>query len=169
MIGPATRCGKNATNSAKSIGLPVDFDRVAERLERVERDAGRQHHLEERRRDRQPDARQHRPDVLDEEVVVLEHPEHAEVHQQARVQVALLVGGIVLHPPPGPVVHRGGREHQDHEPWVHPPVEHVAGGEQEGVLPAVREPPVDRDDDREEDEEVDAVEDHRLSMTLRAS
>ena len=52
-IGPATRCGKYATNTAKSsrsrVGgnlAPVDVDDVAHRHERVERDADRQQHAQ---------------------------------------------------------------------------------------------------------------------------
>ena len=39
-------------------------------------------------------------------------------------------------------------------------VEEVAADEQQQVLPAVRQHPVDRGDDEEEHDEVEAVEDH---------
>ena len=97
----------------------------------------------------------------------LKNAEHAEVHGEAGQQVALLVRRVVLHPLARPVVDRGRDEHDADEPRVDPAVEEVAGREQQEVLPAVRQPPVDRDHDQEEDDEVEAVEDHRNSGSSR--
>ena len=64
----------------------VDVDRVAHRLERVERDPDRQQDAQRRLVPRQPHRRQHRVHVVDEEVEVLEEPEHAEVRDDAEPQ-----------------------------------------------------------------------------------
>ncbi len=46
-------------------------------------------------------------------------------------------------------------------------VEEVAGDQQEDVLPAVVEPPIQRNDDEEEDYELEAVKDHGNSGRRR--
>ena len=87
--GPATRCGKKETKSTKSRKLSrralaaIDVDRVAERLERVERDADRQHDVRTARGSAQRTERSAATFVGDE-VAVLEVAEHAEVERDAR-------------------------------------------------------------------------------------
>ena len=62
----------------------IDVDDVAHRLERVERDADRQHHLEVAQRHRHARTRQQGVQALGEEVEVLEVAEHPQVQRHAQ-------------------------------------------------------------------------------------
>ena len=148
----------------------VDVDDVAEGLEREERDADRQRHLEHRVGDvagRRPPSR-----VLqrrDEEVVVLEEAEDAEVaghrddeQRLAPRRVAGAVDGDAEH-----LVAERRRGQQEAEAPVPPAVEDVAGDQDEGT-PARRvlhEQPAQRQHHEEEDRERDGREQHAASLS----
>ena len=144
----------------------VDVDRVAHRLERVEGNADRQQHAQRRLVPGHPGRRQHRVHVVDEEVEVLEEAQHPEVGDDAEPQERLALRRPRFHAAGRAVVdHRGGRD-QDQEPRVHVAVEEIAAGEQQEVLATVRQQPVDGGERDEEQDEVEAVEDHCAAKSV---
>ncbi len=72
----------------------IDVDRVAHRLERVERDPDREHHVEMPVRGRNAEVPEKLLEASDEEVEVLEEPEHAEVHDEARHERSAAPGSL---------------------------------------------------------------------------
>ncbi len=94
-IGPATRCGKNE-RYARELGdarrgevAAVDVHDVADRHEREEGDPDREHDLPSGQRDVDPDGREEVVRRGDEEVVVLEVREQAEVPDEGEHQQLL--------------------------------------------------------------------------------
>ena len=83
--------------------------------------------------------REYRVDVVDEEVEILEEPQHAEVRDDAQAHEDALALRPPLHPAGRPVVDDGGRGDEDQEPGMDVAIEEVAGDEQQQVLPAVTE------------------------------
>src|SRR4029078_1491117 len=103
---------------------------------------------------------QHGVHVVEEEVEVLEEPEHPEIRDDAGGHEPAAAIGPALHAAGRGVVDNRGRADQDQEPGMDVTVEEIAGGEQQDVLRAMPEAPVRRDDEQEEDEEIEAVENH---------
>ncbi len=139
---------------------PEHVDRVAHRLERVERDPHRQEDAQHRQADVHAGGGEHDVQVVDEEIEILEEAQHPEVRDDADGHERPLALHPPLHATRGEVVDGRRRRNQDQEPRVDIPVEHIARDEQQHVLPAVPEPPVERDDHDEEDDEVEAVKNH---------
>ena len=146
----------------------VRVDDVADRHERVEGDADREDDRAQRERQIQADDRRHVLRRVDEEVVVLEVREHAEVadqgHREQRLPLRLRrravdADGEQLIPD------RAAGEQED-EPPVPPAVEDVARDEDERP-PAVHlrhREPREREHDQEEDRERGGREQHRRSL-----
>jgi hypothetical protein len=146
-IGPATSWGKKEMKRAKSVKRrtgpdrpAVHVDRVAHRLERVERDADREHererggvHLEAQRGEGEGEA-------VGEEAEVLEGAEDRQLGGGGDEQEALAAGGVVAGvdgPGEGPV-DRDREEHEAEEAPVPPAVKDQAGAQQQEILAAVR-------------------------------
>ena len=138
----------------------IDIDRVAHRLKRIKRDPDRQQNAQRRLVDRDSRRGKNAGDVLDEEIEVLEEPEHPEVRDDAQPQEAAAVLRVSLHPAGGAIVDDRGGRNQDQEPRVDVAVEEVAADKEQHVLAARRQRPVHRDEGDEEGDEVEAVEDH---------
>ena len=138
----------------------IDVDRVTHRLERVERDADRQEDAKCRLVHDEPERRQDAGDVLDEEVEVLEEPEHAEVRDHAQPQEVPAMPRPGLHPARGAVVDDGRGGDEDQKPRMDVAVEEVAADKEQHVLAPLRQGPVERHEGDEERQEVQAVEDH---------
>ena len=140
-------------------------DGVAQRLEGVERDAHRQHDVEDEWRCLDPGAPPEEiAQAVGEEPEILEEPEQAEVEGDRDGRPALLLaharsGGGDLF---GDEVidHRRGDDQRE-EAVVPGAVEDVAGHQQHAVLGAVRQRAVEEDHHREEEPEDVAIEDHR--------
>ena len=75
--GEKTR--KSLRSGPRHLPPPIDVDRVTHRLERVERDAHRQHDMEQRVRRLDPKRSQQMRHTLDEEVAVFEKAKDAEI------------------------------------------------------------------------------------------
>ena len=144
----------------------VDANRVRQLLERVERDADREHQRERRQRHVQAERGEDRLHAVREEVEVLEGSEKAQIGRDRCTEQPALDPWPLLHRASRPVVHDRRRGDEIQEPRVNPAVEHVACDEQQDVLRAVRQPPVHDRRDEEEDDEVEAVKDHRRACTL---
>ena len=146
----------------------VGVDDVADRHERVEGDADREDDRAQRDREVEPDDRRHVLRRADEEVVVLEVREHAEVADQGHGQERLalrLRRGAVDADCEELVPERAAGEQED-EPPVPPAVEDVAGDDDERP-PAVHLrhcEPREREDDQEEDRKRGSREQHRRSL-----
>ena len=115
----------------------IDVDDVAHRLERVERDADRQHDLEVPERDRQPRPAQGLMQALGEEVVVLEDsracPGSGPCSARRR-PCACRGSSIRVDPEPAGVVHHRGEDQEREEPGVPPGVEVIGRSQQQDVL-----------------------------------
>ena len=109
----------------------IDVDRVGQRLERVERDADRQDHVQRRRRPLDSGETERGREVLQEERGVLEVGEQPQVRRHARDQ-----------PPAAHRRIRGGRH-----PARDEPVDHRRDADQEAVL----DPPGGVEHDRQDD------------------
>ncbi len=89
-MGPATRCGKYATNNAKSIrldsgGISLRYTSItyAERHERVERNTHGEDNVQRHRVEVPPCERKHPCEAIGKEIEVLEKAQNAEVVNQA--------------------------------------------------------------------------------------
>ncbi len=144
----------------------IDVDRVAQRLERVEGDANRQEHVEEGRA-RDLDAEEQPQDVggrLRREVEVLEEAEEPQVGHQAYHQPALAglgtVGGVDSKA--DDIVDQRRSENQDDVGGVPRHVEQARRHEDEDdpQLGMARQQPESCDRDAQEQNVVEAVEEH---------
>ena len=142
----------------------VGVDDVADRHEREERDADREDNRLQRERQVEADDRGHVVTRGDEEVVVLEVAEHAEVpgerEDEKRLPLRLHTRAPDAHRE-HLVPERAAREQEDEAP-VPPAVEDVARGDDERP-PAVRprhRQPRERQDDQEEDGESGGRKEH---------
>jgi hypothetical protein len=143
---------------------PVRVDDVADRHEGVEGDPDRKHDRLHVERQIEPHERREVVARGDEEVVVLEVAEDADVAREGEDQERLAPGGVVGSPDAHGehlVPQRAGGQQED-EPPVPPAVEDVAGDDDERP-PAVRprhRQPRERQDDEEEDRERGRREEH---------
>src|SRR5262249_8665388 len=135
----------------------IDVDRIAHRLERVERDADGQDDPEDRQRRSEPCGLQNCLYVRREEVEVLEEAQHPEVRDDAQPEEPATPAGPLFHAARGAVIDRRRDGDQDEEPGMDVSVEDVARDEQEHVLAALRQQPVRRCYDDEEDDEVETM------------
>src|SRR5690606_20053457 len=140
----------------------VHVDRVRHRLERVEGDAYRQHDAEHLPGRRYTQRVEQRHQAADEEVGVLEEAEDAEVDRDRQPQHELLAPGArrVGDPPGREVVRDGGDEDQPEEAPIPVAVEDVAGDDQHDLARLAAKYGVQGEDDREEDPEDVAIEEH---------
>jgi hypothetical protein len=103
-------------------------------LEGVERDTDRQVDGELDRAGMKPERLERRLPALDEEAEVLEGAQQAEVGDQAHHQPASPMLRLRAHGEGAGPVDDGGARDQEQEPGVDPPIEDVAGDQQEDVL-----------------------------------
>jgi hypothetical protein len=147
----------------------IHVDDVADRHERVERDADRQNDVDRDRIEPPPERGKHRREPAREEVEVLEEPQHAEVEHEARDErhpsPPHVAGAAEVAP--DRVVHDRRAEEQAEIPPVPRRVEVVAREQQEDVLGAMRQQPVERVDDEKEPDEMQRVEDHQRAAAAR--
>src|SRR5579864_6937631 len=99
---------------------------------------------------------------IDEEVEVFEKPQKSEVQNQGEDQKGFATSGIggAVNPESDEIVQRGGQHHQSQKSPIPPAVEEVTGGQYHPVLPSPGKPPVDQDDDDQEQKINWAVEQH---------
>src|SRR5262249_17310037 len=91
---------------------------------------------------------------------VLEEAQHPEVRDDAQPEEPATPAGPLFHAARGAVIDRRRDGDQDEEPGMDVSVEDVARDEQEHVLAALRQQPVRRWYDDEEDDEVETMENH---------
>ena len=107
---------------------PPYVDRVAHRLERVERNTHGEQHTHNGIR-RKPELFEHDVDIPHREHVILEETEHSEVHHHGNEQrhVPPVSGSARRgNDLPREIHNAGGEEHQNDEPRFHPSVKDVA-------------------------------------------
>ncbi len=171
--GPLNRAGDQMRKEAdeqrvvhQRIGgaqlAPVDVDDVGDFLKGVEGDRWWQHDAPDRARHMQSCQRGHVREGIDEETEVLEETQAAEIQYEGEreQEPALRRGGAGLKTAGDEVVHHGGGAHQQQKAPVPPAVEEVACGEQEQVLRAQPQPPVEQYDERQEDDVDGRIEIH---------
>lgn len=147
----------------------VHIKGVTEALERVETDAHRQHQAERARINGSAQEGEGLDEAREEEVVVLEETQQAQVGHQAHghQQPAARRRLCALQAQSHQIVHPG-REQPKHEvARVPPAIEHAAGGDQEDVARPDAPPehtPVQAEHQRQEQGEVDGVEQHGRSL-----
>ena len=150
--------------------VPVGVDHVAHRLEREERDADGQDDLQQRRRDLDAELVEPVGHRVDEEVVVLEVAEDADVggHRHEAPRPLGRVRAGLVDADHEDLVGDGDGGQQEAVVPVPPAVEHVARDQHEQLPPAVVGPQQPRpdEDDREEDAELDRREQHTFPVTL---
>ena len=142
----------------------VDVDGIRHRVERVERDADRQHDAQHGQRGRAAEEAGDAVQLVHEEPGVLEVAQERQVHTDGDGEGGRAhppVGGAHHHLAGDPVRARGGKQHRQVAP-VPVGIEDVGRDRQEGEAPRGRpQQPVDQQRDRQEGEEEDvAVEEH---------
>jgi hypothetical protein len=148
----------------------VDVDGVAHRLERVEGDADRKHDFEREVRQRQPGQRGEVAQALREEAGVLEDAQDREVGDDTEGHPQPAAPRVVRprDPEAGDVVDRGREQQQATEAPVPRAVEEVARGQQHAILRALRQHDVQGQADREEEPELEAIEEHASGGSIAA-
>ena len=170
--GPGHELGEERDVGREPEQVPLDLDaptvqvdRVAQRLERVERDPDREDDRQERRVLREPEKARRPVDAVEEEVEVLEDRQQPQVGHHADRQPRLLPPRVVRvdDPHADDVVDERRERDEPEEAPVPPPVEQVARREahDEPDLPPGRE--VGDEEGREEDQEREAVKEHEPS------
>ena len=141
----------------------IHVDHVADRHERVERDADRQQHVHRDRIEVPPEMPRHRRRAVGEEIEILEEPQHPEIERQAHDerQPAPRGAGRPIDHARHEEVDDGRPDQQSEKPPVPRRVEVVARGEQHHVLRTMRQHAIERVDDEKELDELDRVEDHQ--------
>ena len=146
---------------------PVDVDRVAHGLKRVEADAGGQHDFERRVKDVVPGGRVHGGD---EEAVILEEREQPEVERERQQQDQLAARGALLaiEEQADAVVDRGAHHHEERVPTRGEGVKRVARGdhEDERVLSMTKEAPAHHHQGQKDEEKPEAVEGHPRAQPI---
>ena len=150
-------------------GAAVHVDDVAQHAEREERDAERQDDAQQRQVGVQVQRVEEVDGRGDEEAVILEPAEHAEVGGDGRSQRPPAPGAALRHPPDPEreeLVGDGAERKQKDEAPVPPPVEHQADDQHERLPHALpgHEQPVPDEDEQEEDGECDGREQHATGL-----
>ena len=140
----ADEAGDVGESSRRLCRAPVDVDRVAHALERVERDADRQYHFEQRERAGSENAQQ-AVQVLGGERVVLEKRQQPEVAadgcDQRRLSPRRRRARLADDASANEIEHRR-KQHQQDKPRLPPAVEDVAC-QREKPVPVARQQVVD--------------------------
>ena len=111
----------------------INVERVGEGVEGVERDADRQKNVEMRRLIDDADLRHEPFEILEQEISVLEEPQHAQIHADAGHQpdaprmASLGLGDSGAEPK----IHRGGGKEQRGKGRIPGAVENVARGHEQ--------------------------------------
>ncbi len=149
---------------------PIHVHHVADGLKSVERDAHGQDHAQQRQRRRAARAVQQLLERVEKEIDILEISEQAKVGADAdgEQQLPGALGRPRLHAARQEVVEGGAGEDQAGEPAVPARIKDKAGNQQDANLrtrPAQR--PVEREDDREENQILLGAEEHWQGSTVR--
>ena len=138
------RTGRNPETGPWAPSLPVDVDGVAHALKRVKRNAHGQHDVKGGIGDRDAHGGQQGLKPLNEKIEILEKSEEPQVDGDAHPQPSLLGpgSGAAGDPGAGQVVDHGGKQDEGEKPVVPGRVEHVAGHQQDHVLPPMTAHPV---------------------------
>jgi len=136
-------------------------------VERIERDADRQHDVELGRRVDHADGGERLRETVERERAVLEIAEYDEVDEQRRDDPALARSRCLrsVDAQRDPPVERRRRDQQEQERRIPRGIERVAGDEQEILARApAGQCVVSGQNDREEDQERERVELHRSAL-----
>ena len=148
---------------------PVPIDHIGDRMERVERDADREHDIEKRQHRVAAEPGRDLVEISDHEVGVLEESQQREICRDRKHHAQLPAPRILPpeQPKAGQVADRGGKEHQRAKLVVPERVEGVAADRQPHVPRRLsRQMPEHEVGDRKEGEEKpEAVEQHYFSPT----
>ncbi len=159
--------GRIVEQVAPRMHMPaIDVQRVAQALEGIEADTDRQDQPQRHRIGLDACGMQQGHEGIGEEIEVFEGEQQRQVHEQADHddQLAPVRVRRRLHRQPGAVIEHGREGEQQGEARIPGAVEDVAGDQQHDLAVAVaRERPIEREDDREEDEEARLDEQHRLN------
>src|SRR3984893_11857125 len=115
----------------------VDINDVRDFLERIKRYRRRQNDLPETGWNAfQPQQGREMRKRINEEVAVLEEAEERESEREGKHQqcAALTQVREFIEPPTDVKIHDRGSSHEEQEPPIPPPVEEIAGEQQEAVL-----------------------------------
>src|SRR4029077_7266447 len=131
-------------------------------MESVKGNSDRKQNVQMRRLIEDPNSREQPLKILEQKVSVLEEPEHAQIHANARNQptTSCMISGFA-HLTAKPKIHRCGPEQERSERRVPSAVENVAGYDEQ-VFPRLPRfnTPVKSDDDYEENDERERIKEH---------
>ena len=141
--------------------FPVDVDDVRKLLERVERNAGRQGHLQQRDGGlRQAQSMGQGREGIDEEVEVFEVAEEPEVDANGNREEKTAFFGIrgTADEARAEEIDNGRGENEAQKPDIPPAIKDVTGDQKQHVLAFPVQPPVQKNDEDEKESEGWSVE-----------
>jgi len=146
----------------------VDIYRIGAALEGIKGDTRRKEHFEFGRRCVPTEEMEKGKQVLREKAKILEGGQDGEIADQDTNKPNPLGSRLVLHQPGKGEINQRGDTQENAVPRMDIPIEDIACHQEKGVLSLARQPPIQAEDADEEDEVIDALEDHGKIPPIRS-